>query len=99
MPKRPTIPMAHEGLPPEQVPDRVSTEQSIRLAVLVAIGRTPELHRVVVRPLWHNHFRVNVLVGPDVTSACIAHSYFVEVGAEGDILSTNPRLPSRTTVG
>jgi len=94
MPARPNIPMAGESHPPDPDTDRPSPEQCVRSAVLAAFGRSPDLLRVIVRPLWQNHFRVNVFVGSDAASACIAHSYFVEVGTGGDILSANPRLPS-----
>lgn len=94
MPTRPNIPMAGEHHPSDPDTDRPSPEQSVRSAVLAAFGRSSEVLRIVVRPLWQNHFRVNVFVGSDAASACIAHSYFVEVGNGGDILSANPRLPS-----
>jgi hypothetical protein len=47
---------------------------------------------VAVRKLWDNHYRVNVLVGPDSTTAHIAHSYFVKAGENGDIRSAKPLI-------
>jgi hypothetical protein len=92
MPALSTIPS-----PGEQHPDTNASRQSpqdhpILRNVLAALGRPPDLFRVVLRPLWGNHYRVNVFRGEDITSACIAHSYFVEAGAAGEILSATPRI-------
>lgn len=67
-------------------------ERSVRSGVLAALGRPPGLYDVAVRPLWGNHYRVNVLVGPDPTAVRIAHSYFVEAREGGTILSAKPRI-------
>lgn len=60
--------------------------------VLAALGYPPDLYDVTVRPLWENHYRVNVLVGPDPTAVRIAHSYFVEAREDGTIVSADPRI-------
>jgi hypothetical protein len=72
---------------PTRTPDR-----AVEYAVLAGLGRPPGLYGVAVRPLWENRFRVNVLVGSDLTTVRIAHSYFVEAGQAGDILSAVPRI-------
>ena len=64
----------------------------VRTNIIAALGRPPGLLEVAVRALWENHYRVNVLIGPDATSARIAHSYFVEAGENGDILSATPLI-------
>ena len=56
------------------------------------LGQPSNLIRVQVRPLWADYFRVNVLVGPDVASLKVAHSYFLLADAEGNILSANPMI-------
>jgi hypothetical protein len=56
----------------------------------MALGRPPETFQIAVFPLWGNHFRVNVLTGPDVLSVRIRHSYFVLAGDDGDIISSVP---------
>lgn len=89
------MPMAEDPHPLDPVSDLPPLEQSVRSAVYAAFGRSSEVLRVVVRPLWQNRFRVNVFVGLHAASAVIAHSYFVEVGTAGDILSVNPQLPTR----
>jgi hypothetical protein len=89
------MPMADDERSPKPASDGRSPEQSVRSAVLAALGRTPEVLRVIVRPLWKDHFRVNVFVGADAASASIAHSYFVQVGEAGDITSASPPLPAR----
>jgi hypothetical protein len=76
----------------EGVYDRPSPDAAIRNSVITSLGRPPELYRVAVMPLWGNRYRVNVLVGADPTSVRIAHSYFVEAGAAGNILTATPRI-------
>jgi hypothetical protein len=92
MPQSPTIPTAGGHQPDAPPRGRDPQDQAVLRSVLAALGRPPDLFRAVVRPLWQNHYRVNVLVGTDLTSACIAHSYFVEAGASGEILSAVPRI-------
>ena len=65
---------------------------SIRDGVLAALGRPPSLYRVTVAPLWAGHYRVNVLVGTDLTLVEIAHSYFVTADETGCILTAAPPL-------
>jgi hypothetical protein len=63
--------------------------------VLCALGEPDGLRSVQVRPLWGGHYRVNVFVGVDATSARVAHSYFVVADAEGDVLKTTPVIQRR----
>jgi hypothetical protein len=72
--------------------DSLPLESVIRTGVLTALGRPPEMYRVVVFPLWGNHYRVNVLTGPDAISVRIRHSYFVIAGDDGDIVSSVPDI-------
>jgi hypothetical protein len=65
---------------------------AIQAGVLAALGRPPGLYRVAVLPLWPNFYRVNVLIGADPTAVQIAHSYFVEAGADGRVRSATPPL-------
>jgi len=60
--------------------------------VLLALGRPGNLHRVQVRRLWEDHYRVNVLVGPDAVSTTIAHSYFLVADGDGSVSSTAPTI-------
>ncbi len=83
------------GEPPadeEGARDRPSQDAALRNSVITSLGVPPDLYRVAVMPLWGNRYRVNVLVGADPTSVRIAHSYFVEVGAVGNIITTTPRI-------
>jgi hypothetical protein len=63
--------------------------------VLQALGQPPGLRAVHVRPLWGNHYRANVVVGPDATATAVAHSYFLSADAEGTILTTAPVITRR----
>jgi hypothetical protein len=60
--------------------------------VLHALGHPGNLHRVQVRRLWGDHFRVNVFVGVDAASALVAHSFFLVADDGGNILRTVPAL-------
>lgn len=60
--------------------------------VLHALGEPEGLLNVQVRPLWEGHYRVNVFVGADATSARVAHSYFVVADGEGNVLKTTPLI-------
>ena len=67
-------------------------ESVIRSQVLRGLGRPGARLRVVVRPLWENHYRVNVYTGTDGPSALIAHSYFVTTDDAGNVLDAIPKL-------
>jgi hypothetical protein len=60
--------------------------------VLHTLGQPGDLHLVQVRHLWEAHFRVNILVGLDVASARVAHSYFLEADLEGNIRESMPKI-------
>ena len=60
--------------------------------VLHGLGQPGALLRVDVRHLWEDHFRVNVVVGPDATSARIAHSFFLTADGDGKILASCPTM-------
>jgi hypothetical protein len=72
-------------------------EREVTLAVIAeqvmgALGEPARLQRVNVRRLWKNHYRVNVLVGADASSATVANSYFLVTDDGGTILESAPRL-------
>ena len=60
--------------------------------VMDALGQPTDLHRVQVRPLWQDHYRVNVLIGVDAVSAKVAHSYFLVADGNGIILASTPKI-------
>jgi predicted NBD/HSP70 family sugar kinase len=60
--------------------------------VINALGQPGNLHKVQVRSLWQDHFRVNVLVGGDALSARIAHSYFLVADGDGNIIAATPKI-------
>ena len=60
--------------------------------VLHALGEPPNLLLVQVRKLWPRHYRVNVLIGQDIASSRVGHSYFVEADADGNIATINPKI-------
>jgi hypothetical protein len=63
--------------------------------VIDALGQPGNLFKVQVKRLWDDHYRVNVLVGPDAASVLLAHSYFLVADAGGRIVSSEPRIERR----
>jgi hypothetical protein len=61
-------------------------------SVMIGLGRPADLVRAEARPLWDNHYRVNVFVGPDAASARVAHSFFVGADGHGKILASSPSV-------
>jgi hypothetical protein len=70
--------------------DHSKVFDKIRFQVLQSLGEPEHLRGVNVRPLWGQHFRVNVYVGREPSSATVAHSYFLLADADGRIISSNP---------
>ncbi|HYV35707.1 MAG TPA: hypothetical protein VE988_08380 [Gemmataceae bacterium] len=68
---------------------------AIETQVMEALGRPGNLHRVQVRQVWEDHYRVNVFVGLDATSATVAHSYFLVADGDGKVVSSNPKIGKR----
>src|SRR5207247_208357 len=64
----------------------------IREQVVHALGKPDNLIKVQVRPLWEDHYRVNVLVGSDASCATVAASYFVVADREGALTSCSPKI-------
>lgn len=80
-----------EGPPPV---DPVARERSsaIGRAVMAGLGRPGDLLNVTVRQVAGNTYRVNVVTGADPTMARIAHSFFVAVDDQGNLLNSSPPL-------
>jgi hypothetical protein len=84
---------------PQEGPDTGQKQQerqqlsaTIGRHVINALGQPDHLHRVHVRQLWEDRYRVNVLLGVDATSARIAHSYFLVTDSEGKIIDSVPKI-------
>jgi hypothetical protein len=84
-----TQPGEHTG--PEQDRNEIQTGL-IGKQVIQTLGRPDGLHELQVRRLWDDHFRVNVFIGADATSARIVNSYFVKTDADGKIVRSFPRI-------
>jgi hypothetical protein len=67
-------------------------EEAIRAGVLAALGRPARLLKVVVVPLWGDHFRVNVWTGAGAAAEGIPVSYFVTADDRGAILRAEPPI-------
>jgi hypothetical protein len=63
--------------------------------VMKALGRPEDVYRVVVRRLWGNHYRVNVVIGKDMAATTIAHSFFVVTEDDGSVKAADPTITRR----
>jgi hypothetical protein len=63
--------------------------------VLHILGAPCGSCRVKVHKLWKDNYRVNILTGPNVVSAVIAHSYFLVTDGEGNIVTSNPTITNQ----
>ena len=77
---------------PEEQQKRRQRDAAISGHVLHALGQPGDLCRVQVRRLWEGRYRVNVLVGVDVASARVAHSYFLVADGDGNIVTSTPEI-------
>jgi hypothetical protein len=75
--------------------DREHLNAVIGTHVLRALGQPGDRFRVVVKRLWDDHYRVNVLVGADVTTTTIAHSYFLVADGDGNVSGATPTIKRR----
>jgi hypothetical protein len=64
--------------------------------VVHGLGSAAPPHRVQVRSLWGDFFRVNVLVGADAASLKVANSYFLKTDSEGRIVESTPKMVRQT---
>jgi hypothetical protein len=91
------MPTTRPQLPPAgpDETDGVRLLARIGRQVLQALGEPPGLRAVHVKKLWDDHYRANVVVGRDVTTAAVAHSYFLVADGAGTILAATPAITRR----
>jgi hypothetical protein len=58
-------------------------EAVVRDNVLFDLGKPPGQHRVQVKCVYGASYRVNVFIGPDISSFKLAHSYILTVQRYG----------------
>src|SRR5437660_1472993 len=83
---------APEQHPPVEPRETNTLNALIGRQVLRALGDPADLLQVQVRRVWEGHYRVNIVLGADVTAARIAHSYFLGADDKGTILASTPKL-------
>ena len=71
---------------------RESLKALIRTQVVRSLGTPDDMLRVLVHPVGHDSFRVNVVVGKTVVTARIADSFFLTADGDGNILTCSPRI-------
>jgi hypothetical protein len=60
--------------------------------VLQTLGSPADVLKVKVHPMGNDRYRVNVLVGKDVTTARIANSFFLTADSKGNIVTSSPKI-------
>ena len=88
-----TLPVA----PPDEGADSEKRVAERRYAAIVrsvmeVLGRPADFLRATVRPIAGHNYRVNVVTGLDVTSARIAHSFFVTADENGKLTGSTPAI-------
>lgn len=71
---------------------RMPAEAVIAEGVLGRLGEPAGLHRVMVKPVYADKYRVNVYVRADATSYRVAHSYLVAAGPDGLLTASSPPI-------
>lgn len=61
-------------------------------SVIFNLGKPAGLHRMQVKCVWGDHYRVNIFVGDDFVTSKIAHSFFLKADENGKILSCSPPI-------
>jgi len=74
---------------------REALNDLIGAKLIQALGSPGALLQVQVRPLWDDHYRVNVFVGADVVSGKVAHSFFLTADGGGNIIQSTPKITRR----
>jgi hypothetical protein len=85
----PGIPPKDEGLGHAE---RAAIRGFIEKQVIHRLGSPGDLLMVQVRPVGGDRYRVNIVVGKNVTSSKIAQSYFLVADDEGNIVSSTPTI-------
>lgn len=84
--------------PQSEAHDRIKHEVRDHLEALIGeqvlhlLGQPGNLLRVQVRKLWSGRYRANVLLGADMASARVAHSYFLAADDGGNITRSVPQI-------
>jgi hypothetical protein len=86
------MPAQDEERADQEKQDRQRRSAALGKLVLDTLGQPGNLHRVQVRRLWDNHYRVNVLTGEDAAHAKVANSYFLVADEDGKIVASIPKI-------
>jgi hypothetical protein len=86
------MPQPHEGDKNAILIMQGTLKDVIRKQVVRSLGKPVDLLSVRVHPVGSERYRVNVVVGKDVSSSRIANSFFLTADAEGNILTASPKI-------
>ncbi len=60
--------------------------------VIHSLGSPADMLKVKVNPVASETYRVNVMVGKDISSSRVADSFFLTADEEGNILTSSPQI-------
>lgn len=60
--------------------------------VIHSLGSPGDMLKVQVNLVGNDHYRVNFMVGKNVSSARVADSFFLTADWEGNIVTSSPRI-------
>jgi hypothetical protein len=84
------------GIPPKDEGPSTAQRDAIHgligKHVIERLGSPGDLLRVQVRPVGGDRYRVNIVVGKNVTSSKIVQSFFLVADGEGNIVSSSPTI-------
>lgn len=72
--------------------ERETLDDLIREQVMHALGTPIDLRHVQVRKVWNDHYRVNVIVGPNAGAVRVANSYFLVIDSDGSLITATPKI-------
>jgi hypothetical protein len=72
--------------------ERPALESVIAEVVLSRLGEPSDLHSGQVKRAFGDKFRVNVYVRAEEGSYRVAHSYFLQADADGNVLTSSPDI-------
>jgi hypothetical protein len=90
------VPLQDKPKPDREIHERQLVSAAIARHVTGALRQPVDFLGVQVRRLWREHYRVNVLAGPDAASARIVASYFLVTDGAGKITASTPEIAIRS---
>jgi len=87
---------------PEQIEIGAEVVEHLERQVIERLGEPENLHKIAVKPLWDDFYRVNVICEEEaegiqmaLSQYRITDSFFVQASPEGGIIRSKPEITKR----